>query len=81
MSGGKVSGLATGREHMTATVAPYTKARAQKLAARSGLSIGRVLDLALDCLDVCEACDGTGRVNDRQCVACGGHALVPLERR
>lgn len=65
------------RVFLTATVAPHTFARVDALAARAGVSRGVILDRAVDCLDVCDACDGSGTVDDRTCLACAGHRVIP----
>lgn len=71
-----------GRVWISATVAPHTKARLDALAARLGVSRGRVLDLALDALTDCDACEGIGRAlhSAEPCRACSGTGVVPFMR-
>lgn len=70
--------LEAGREYLTLTIAPHTKARLTALAAAASTSRGVIVDRAIDCLDVCEACKGSGvGEDDRTCRACGGHRVIP----
>jgi hypothetical protein len=70
------------------TVSPRTEARLTSLAARTGLSRGRIVDLALANVQTCPVCEGIGAVsgpadaprpdpNGAPCAACAAAGLVP----
>lgn len=71
-----VKQAATGREHVTATVAQHTRARIEAFCRVTGLSRGRLIDLAIDALDVCKQCDGKGQGEAHACGQCGGDGVV-----
>ena len=71
------------RVYMTATVAPHTRTRARALAARSGLSLGQIMDRAMMTIELCEECRGHGSVggelgeDSAECPVCRGERVVP----
>jgi hypothetical protein len=70
--------MGIGREPLTVTLAPHTIKRLTALSSRVRLSRGRLLDLALEGLDVCEDCQGEGLESDgmTRCGTCQGNRLV-----
>jgi len=64
------------REFLTATIAPHTRARIDAFCKATGLSRGRLLDLAVDSLDICEACQGRGLVDGHRCLECGALGVI-----
>ncbi len=67
-----------GREPSTFTLAPHTVARLAKLSELTGVSRGRLIDLVVEGLDVCDDCRGTGRASDEatKCGTCQGNRLL-----
>jgi DnaJ-class molecular chaperone len=55
-----------------------TEDRLGQLAAATGITRGRIVDLALACVDLCEACQGEGvDVDGLVCPECRGTQIVP----
>jgi DnaJ-class molecular chaperone len=56
-----------------------TKARIDLLVRLTGKSRGQIVDMALDALDVCGTCQGTGEAYEPGafCPDCNGHKVVP----
>lgn len=50
------------RPHLTATVAEHTLSKVDDIVRLTGMSKGQVVDLALDAIEVCPACQGHGRL-------------------
>lgn len=65
---------------LTLSLASHTIARLQSLALVSPLSRGKIVDLALDCVDACEPCAASGIVDGRPCRACVGTGIVPTTK-
>jgi DnaJ-class molecular chaperone len=65
---------------LTVSIAHRTRERIDVIARLSGLARGRVVDLALDALAPCEACQGSGSIEGRACYECGGASVVPSSR-
>lgn len=74
---------ATSRPFRTLTLSPRTEARLTAMAAATGLARGRIVDLAIEALDVCDACRGAGVVSGtlgpatETCPECGGARVLP----
>ncbi len=67
-----------GREAVSLTLAPLTVGRLAKLSEMAGMSRGRLVDIALANLEVCEACNGSGlETESSECPDCRGHRVVP----
>jgi DnaJ-class molecular chaperone len=72
----------TTREQSTFTLSPHTIARLTLLAEASGLSRGRLIDMAIDGIEPCETCQGTREESPgERCVSCAGLGIVPTEGR
>lgn len=85
MSRGKVR-LDGKREMVAATVSPRTLARLDMMARVTGLSRGIILDAAIQSVDVCNECRGTGFTpyddpSGERCPECAGYRVIPTEVR
>lgn len=70
--------LATTRDGLTMTLAPFTKTKIDRLASYTGLSRGRIVDAAIEAVGVCSSCDGTGRIepSKARCGRCSGNGIA-----
>ena len=62
------------------TLSPRTESLLTVLAARTGLSRGRIVDLAVANVQACPVCDGWAALDGGKgapCAACGAVGLVP----
>ncbi len=66
------------REYLTVTVARVTRARIEAMTEATSIPRGRLVDMALATLEVCEDCHGEGVTKGEQvCGACRGERVVP----
>jgi len=68
-----------GRIMLGATVSRRTMARVDAFCRASGMSRGAVLDVAVEAIQVCGECAGTGIDGDsiERCPCCAGHKVLP----
>jgi hypothetical protein len=66
------------------SIAPHTMRRIQKLADLLGIARGRIIDLALDAIEPCQTCQGSGLVDSEtkfsgleRCSVCRGLRVIP----
>lgn len=67
------------RTPSTMTLTPETTARLTRFAMLTGIPRGRIVDMAMQLLEPCEACTGSGYEGDTVCGECRGDRLVPNE--
>jgi len=72
------------RVFRTLTLSPRSEAFLEAMSARTGIARGRIVDLALANVSLCDACRGRGTVDDpelgrdaRECSECRGAMFVP----
>lgn len=74
---------AASRPFRTLTLSPRCEALLTLMSERTGMARGRIVDLAIEAIGVCEACDGSGTEDGplgpstRVCPVCGGSRVVP----
>lgn len=74
--------LSDQRGGLTVTMAPHTKTKIDRLSARTQLSRGRLIDLAIDGIEACSTCLGCGRVagpngpDTEACPVCDGQRVT-----
>lgn len=76
MGKGRIT-VAASRERATMTLAPRTEAKLASLSKASGIPRGRIVDLAVDSIEACEECQGTGETDGHRCDACRGGCILP----
>lgn len=60
------------------TFAMSSEARLSAMARATGIPRGRIVEMALSCVDICTDCNGEGTDDDgHRCAACGGTRIVP----
>ena len=71
------------RTMRTVTLSPRSEALLAMLSNLTGIPRGRIIDLALDCLEACPDCQGSGVVSGpmgpetETCTTCHGTKIVP----
>ncbi len=71
------------RPFRTLTLSTRAEALLSALSLQTGLPRGRIVDVAIEAIGICEACNGSGVQNGElgegteTCSVCGGSQVVP----
>jgi hypothetical protein len=73
------------RTMRTITLSPRSEAILARMSERTGIARGRLVDAALDLIEVCPDCHGAGVVSGpygqatETCPGCAGHRVRPAQ--
>lgn len=72
------------RESRTMTLSQRSEALLATMTRHTGIPRGRIVDLALDCVEICDDCQGAGVVagpmgeGTEHCSGCAGNKIRPV---